>query len=248
MAALGMRPARLAAAVVTAGLLLGGCGSQESGEGAVVAADRAAAERDSSTGVVRDVTSAAPAPSKAPSLPPGDPGLDAPAAPDPGTASADPHGHDEAAKRKIPAAAMLTAETVRMAMGGTWSRRTGGADECMRPEGALGARSMSYGGSPGTLVVETVSTYRGAKAADEAVADLGGAAAECGWTVEGDPRLGSASVAAKDQGRSMVAVSAEGVVVLLVGSGDVTRPAWRWSSLVDLALGTSCPAAPDGCH
>jgi hypothetical protein len=46
----------------------------------------------------------------------------------------------------------------------------------------------------------------------------------------------------------MLAVSAEGVVVLLVGTGDFTDDAVRWGSLVDLALGTSCPAAPDGCH
>jgi hypothetical protein len=143
---------------------------------------------------------------------------------------------------------MLTADTVAAALGGSWSRRPGGGDECVRPEGAVATRSMSYGGSDDGLVVETVSTHHDAQEADAAVATLGRTAASCGWTLDGDPRLGSASVAASEGERSLVAVSAEGVVVLLVGSGEVTRPDWRWASLVDLALGTSCPAAPDGCH
>lgn len=239
-----MRRVRLAAAVVTAGLLLAGCGAQESGELVAAPADRASGNG----GVVRDATSMPPAPSQGPSLPPGDPGLDAPAAPDPGTASAEPHGHDGKVRRSVPQAAMLTADTVGMVLGGSWSRRAVDGDECVRPEGAVATLAMKYGGSDTGLLVETVSTYHDAEDADVAVAALGRTAASCGWTLEGDPRLGSASVAASEGERSLVAVSAEGVVVLLVGSGDVTRPHWRWSSLADLALGTSCPAAPDGCH
>ena len=48
-------------------------------------------------------------PPAAPSLPPGDPGLDAPSVPDPGTASAEPHGHEGHARRTVPREAMLTA-------------------------------------------------------------------------------------------------------------------------------------------
>ena len=183
-----------------------------------------------------------------PSLPPGDPGLDAPRAPDPGTAGPDPHSHDEEALRVVPAAALLTAGTVRMVLGGSWERRAGGGDECLRPQGAVATRSMTYGGSVEALVVETVGTYPDAASADRAVAGLGEAAAGCGWTAGPDPRIGSASVAATDGPRTMTAVSAEGVLVLVVGTGDLPRDQVRWGSLVDMALGTSCAAAADGCH
>jgi hypothetical protein len=143
---------------------------------------------------------------------------------------------------------MLTADTVGMALGGDWDRHPGGGDECVRPSGGLGVRTMSYGGAVEGLVVETVVTYEDADAADAAVAALAAEAGDCGWDGGPDPRLGSASAAATEGARSMVAVSAEGVLVLLVGTGGFTGNQARWGSLVDLALGTSCPAAPDGCH
>jgi len=96
-----------------------------------------------------------------------------------------------------------------------------------------------------------IASMRRSKRASQAfaaVAALGRSAQGCGWTSVRDPRLGSASVSATEGPRSMVAVSTEGVLVLLVGTGGFTRDAGRWGSLVDLALGTSCPAAPDGCH
>lgn len=237
-------------------LLLGGCG--ESGPDPVTTASGASGHpaanpsADATAGQTAVQTSARkprPSATKAPSLPPGDPGLDAPAVPDPGVA-ADEHEHEHehgAGRRVVPVRAMLTPGTVGMTLGGSWTRHAGGEDECLVPRGALGRRATSYGAARG-LVVETVATYEDGAAADGAVASLGAVARECGWTTARDPRLGSASVAATDQARSMVAVSAEGVLVLLVGTGDFTRDPGRWGSLVDLALGTSCPAAPDGCH
>jgi hypothetical protein len=234
---------RLAALFLAASLLLVGCGGQD-------ATGRVAAAGDD---VVRDVLSEGPSAQpvarseEKPSLPPGDPGLDAPAVPDPGTASAEPHGHGEA-RRTVPVAAMLTADTVGMVLGGVWDRHQGGGDECVRPSGGLGVRTMSYGGAVEGLVVETVATYEDADAADAAVAALAAEASRCGWDGDPDPRLGSASAAATEGARSMLAVSAEGVLVLLVGTGELTANKARWGSLVDLALGSSCPAAPDGCH
>jgi hypothetical protein len=243
---------RRALALVAAVALLSGCG----GPGA------ASGPGGSSTGSGRPAAwsstppatphSKAPRPREPrasatrPSLPPGDPGLTAPSVPDPGTAAATPE--QERARRTVPGSALLDAETVSMALGGTWQRHAGGADECVRPEGALGERTMSFGGTDAGVVVETVATYRDAAAADRAVNALAEAGAGCGWEARPDPRLGSASVAAEDGARALVGVSAEGVVVLLVASGEVTKDAARWGSLVDLALGTSCPAAPDGCH
>lgn len=255
-AALGMRRGRsVAVAALVAGLLLGGCGQGPSDPGRVASEGLAAvevAEPETPASTAPETKPSAPAMKKpratAPSsLPPGDPGLDAPAVPDPGTDGPDAHG-DEPARRTVPVGAMLTADTVSMMLGGRWAAHADGGDECVRPEGALGSRTMSYGGTAAGLVVETVATYENAKAADAAVAALGRSAQGCGWTSVRDPRLGSASLSATEGPRSMVAVSTEGVLVLLVGTGDFTRDAGRWGSLVDLALGTSCPAAPDGCH
>jgi hypothetical protein len=142
---------------------------------------------------------------------------------------------------------MLGADSVSMVAGPGWQRRAHGGDECVRLSGAVATRSMAYGGAESGIVVETVGTFSGGADADAAVRALATTAAGCGWEAVHDPRLGSASVAASDGVRSMVAVAAEGVVVLLVGAGEVTR-AGAWSFLVDLALGSSCPAAPDGCH
>ncbi len=249
---LGRGSRRIAVAWVTAALALGvsGCG-QTSGDGegspgSAVAVDAAGkVEPRPDAGAAERPSKGKPAAEQ--SLPPGDPGLDAPAVPAPAPGAAETHA-SRPARRTVPVSAMLTAETVRMALGGGWDSHAGGGDECLRPAAALGVRSTSYGGTDAGIVVETVATYRDAAAADAAVAELGRAATGCGWTGKGDPRLGSASVTASQQGRAMTAVSSEGVVVLLVGNGDVTKDAARWGSLVDLALGTSCPAAPDGCH
>jgi hypothetical protein len=238
-----------AAGVVLAGLLAG-CGG--AGSASVTAAGDAAEVAATTTPVspsaaaVSSEAAGAASEAPAPSLPPGDPGLDAPAVPDPGAAPVEEEAHGEP-RRRIPAAALLTPATVQTVAGGGWRQHPGGGDECLSPSGSLGARSMSYGGSDAGLVVETVATYRDARAADRAVKTLAAQAEQCGWTGIGDPRLGSASAAGTDAERSMVAVSAEGVVVLLVGTGPVTAEG-TWASLVDLALGSSCPAAPDGCH
>lgn len=244
----------LAVAALAGGLLLGGCGHAPADDrvgsrGSVTTRDVVTTQQPSgpATSPAAEAKSRRPRTAEAtPSLPPGDPGVDAPSVPDPGTAGADPSAPGRA-RRTVPVEAMLSADSVRTALGGGWVRKAGGGDECVRPEGALGARAMSYGTSAG-LVVETVGTYHDAGAADAAVKAIGAAAAGCGWSGVTDPRLGSASLAAEDGARSMVAVSSEGVLVLLVGSGDATRDPSRWSGLVDLAVGSSCPAAPDGCH
>lgn len=232
-ARLGTRQGVVTAVVVLAGaLLLGGCGGPSD------AAPLGPAARGAAPAAVTHAP---------PSLPPGDPGLDAPAVPDPGAAGAR-HPGREPARRTVPVAAMLTAGTVDMLLQGSWARRPGGGDECVRLEGAVASRVMSYGDAADGLVSETVGTYRDDSAAEAAVTAVENAAARCGWSGVTDPRLGSASVAASDGARSVVAVSADGVVVLLLGQGDVARDGVSWGSLVDLALGTSCAAARDGCH
>ncbi|HLN76920.1 MAG TPA: hypothetical protein VK204_07715 [Nocardioidaceae bacterium] len=248
-----MTRARLAAAVVAGGLVLGGCGQTPSDD--TVRSAREAVTRDVVTNDEPSAPGSPMAPPRrtprvattSPSLPPGDPGLDAPSVPDPGAPGAEPEARSHA-RRTVPVAAMLTADTVGVALGGGWVRTAGGGDQCVRPEGMLAASVMSYGGSSAGLVTETVATYPDSGAADAAVKAMRQAVAGCGWDGVGDPRLGSASVSAEDGPRSMVAVSSEGLVVLLVGEGAAVERAGRWASLVDLALGSSCPAAADGCH
>lgn len=236
------------AALLVGALLLTGCGESSKSEagGSKVGAN---AKRDNKPGApskTREEPSTAGDGSE--SLPPGDPGVDAPAVPDPGTSHADPH--EESGRTEVPLVAMLTAEDVRMALGGRWERKDGGGDECLRLGGALAQLTTTYGGAGvDGLLFETVATYPDVDEADAAVIGLADVAAKCGWSSEPDPRLGTASVAARDGERALVAVSAEeGVAVVLVGSGEAVRDAGRWGWLVDLAMGSSCPAAPDGCH
>jgi hypothetical protein len=76
--------------------------------------------------------------------------------------------------------------------------------------------------------------------------------AACGWRAVVAPALGErAAQVTRGTGASTetaLLLTAEGVTVLLVGSGGVPSDALRWESLADVALGSSCPAAPDGCH
>lgn len=226
----------VAVGVALAAALVSGCGD-----------DVTVATSGEPTGASSVESSATPSPSAPVSLPPGDPGLEAPEVPEPGLDEPEPSEEEAPARVDVPADAMLDAETVGMMLGGSWQAHPGDGDECLRPEGALGQRSMSFGGSVDGLVVQTVATYPNDKAADAAVTALGDTAAGCGWIAQPDPRLGTASVAADDGPRTMTAVSAEGVVVVLVGTGEFTADPMRWGSLVDLAVGSSCPAGPHGC-
>ena len=251
---------RLTPLLLAAGLALTGCadaGDAGPGGRAVRAAGPTAtvapspspspstAGTASSVAPASTTTGSTPAGSVAPSLPPGDPGLDAPAVPDPGTAPTEEH-HDEP-RRSVPTGAMLRTADVAMQLGGSWSPREADPLGCTAPRGALAARTVLH--ASGTREVrETVATHRDPASADRAVTALADELAGCGWTVGADPRLGSASVAAVRGGRSLTAVAAEGVSVVLVGAGARVAAGWQWDALVDLAMGSSCPAAPDGCH
>lgn len=252
------RGLRAAAVATVFGVLAVGCG--QTAEVASTSGDpapqpsREATGQPSSQAAERSLASigrVAPSakPSDEVSVPPGDPGLDAPPAPGPGVTRADAEEHaEDPAPRRVPTRASLTVGDLRMTYGGRWEQRPGGADDCVVPEGALAARTTSYGGTPAGTVVQTVASYGDIRRADAAVLDLRYAAERCGWTDVHDPRIGSAAVAADDdQGRSLTAVSADGVLVVLVGTGTVAT-GWKWDALVDLAIGTSCPAAVGGCH
>ena len=101
------------------------------------------------------------------------------------------------------------------------------------------------------MVVETVSTYNGTLGAT-AISNLAKRLRGCGWTQEAEPPLGAHSAELSRTGGAgverVVVVESEGVTVTVVGRGHVAATSDDWSAIVDVAIGTSCMAAPDGCH
>lgn len=192
-------------------------------------------------------------------LPEGDPGPDAPEAPEP-SAVAEDGGHDEHegdALDVVPAIAMLDPQTVAETAGAGWttapgtSLLTGGCKDALTGEHAGGSRTQVLEDGAGRRLVETVTSYPHGDDA-EAVEALGAALPGCGWEIAVAPRLGEASVAATRSGPDgtvhLTAVSAEGALVVLTAEGGLGEDADLWESLADVALGTACSAAPEGCH
>lgn len=180
-----------------------------------------------------------------PELPEGDPGRSAPETPEP-TDPAEEH-EDGPALAAVPQLALLDAATLSGVVGGTW---TASAAAAGGPCGALptqaAARSVRL--TDGTRVlVETVLSYRhGDDAA--AVPALAESFAQCGWSATAAPALGEHSAQVARGGDRALVVSAEGAVVVLVGTGGLAAEPALWESVADVALGTACPAAPGGCH
>ena len=189
--------------------------------------------------------------SASPSLPPGDPGPDAPAtdpgastgAPDPGTSGAAPKAKP---RRRVPAEAMVGPDEVAQLLGGHWSTGEVVPVRCLLPTRTVADRTAVVASGDST-VLEIVSTHRSPAAADAAVADFERRLPDCGFDLGRDPRLGGSSLTASSGRSRLSVVAADGVTVLLLGSGSRTS-GFGWTGLLDLALGTSCAAAPDGCH
>jgi hypothetical protein len=104
-------------------------------------------------------------------------------------------------------------------------------------------------------LVQSVGSYAGTGADRAAVLAVDATTERlqtCGFTLDRDPRLGAASElltrsAADGTDQVVLVLATKGVGVVLMASGT---PAERgaWDSLADLALGSSCAAAADGCH
>jgi hypothetical protein len=229
-----LRATGVVAVLACAALLAAGCGRDDEATTAAGA-----------TGPPR-VTVADPTPDE---LPPGDPGPDAPAAEDPGAPTESPRA--EPARTVVPAEALLGADSVGDALGGTWRPVPAAADSCAspRPAGAVAVGTRAFGSDPLGLV-ETVATHASPDAARTAVAALVERLRGCGWTPAEASPLGEVSARLnRSGGKEAVSVfAAEGVTVTLVGTGGVATDADRWDALADVALSSSCPAAPDGCH
>jgi hypothetical protein len=183
-----------------------------------------------------------------PTLPPGDPGTGAPGPGDP--------GDTPARSVPVPAAAMLDTATVGAVAGGDWAVGTAPHAWCdaPRPPGAGPARVQVLESADGRLV-QSVGSYAGTgarRAAAQAVEVATERLQTCGFTRDRDPRLGAASelltrTAADGTDQVVLVLAAEGVGVVLMASGTAAERG-AWESLADLALGSSCAAAADGCH
>jgi len=207
----------------------------------------------------------------APSLPPGDPGLDAPAAADPLTegplpspAEEEEHHHEEPV-RAIGDAAFVPAGDLGAMLGGRWvldaavDGAVDGAGAAPVPDCAAGGsdggtpvvaatRSWSARSTPGRQVVEQVAVHASVSAADAAVRATAERLPGCGATDVTDPRLGSSAVTALVDGDRLTVVAAEDGVVVVLRESPATADEFAWAGLVDLAIGTSCEAGPHGCH
>lgn len=178
-------------------------------------------------------------------LPPGDPGEAAPEVPEP---TGEPEEHeDRPALAEVPPQAVLDPQTLDAVLGGSWTAAPAS------PEGPCGplpsdAAARSVRLTDGTRVlVQTVLSYTHGDDAT-AVPALARSFAPCGWQAGEGPPLGEHSAQAEGpDGRALV-LSAEGAVVVLVGTGGMADDAAAWESVADLALGSACPAAPGGCH
>jgi hypothetical protein len=196
-------------------------------------------------------------------LPPGDPGADAPGTDDP---NGDLGGGDDAsegavAKTAVPLSALLDTETLNSVAGAGWAltAAAGRAAACAAPvpERSVAVRAAVFlkpaeAGESSSRLIETVSTHANRKAAIAAVEAIGKRLARCADVAPADPRVGDASVQAtvtdaKGISTTVTAVAVEGVSFVLSGSGPVTAPD-VWAALIDISQGNTCVAAADGCH
>jgi hypothetical protein len=263
------RRALTAVATAAIAVTLTGCGSVANGEVAVEGGSSAAPAPTSGTDdssrtpdADQPTKTATKSASPKATLPAGDPGPDAPGTDDPngdlGNSGDQGDQPKHAAKTHVPRTAVLDAETVAAVAGGSWTSGPAPADSCATPRPAklVATRSAQLTSSPdgatANQIVETVATHRGVTAAVAAVRALEQRLLGCHATSAPDPRIGDASVqltlAAADGTTTVVTAAAvEGVTFVLSGSGPVTGED-TWSALTDIALGSTCVAAVDGCH
>lgn len=203
-----------------------------------------------------------------PTLPPGDPGTAEPGTDDPdsddtgsdegsdgsdGAGGSDGDEPDAARLTEVPAAALLDVETVGAIAGGSWSPADpAGDDACLADQGGAPTRSVVLAADDaGGRLVQSVATWPTAKAARAAVVGVGSVLEACGFTAEGDPRLGEASAAfdrtVDGAQQHAVVIAVEGATLVLAGSGSAAASG-VWESLADVAMGSACVAGLHGCH
>jgi hypothetical protein len=180
-------------------------------------------------------------------VPPGDPGSA------PSVVENTSVGSVPAGKTSVPANALLDAQTMEAVVPGRWSIATAPADSCTspRPSGAAASRTGSLT-SGKTRMIETVAIHADQAAASRSIDALSTRLLGCGWKALPETPMGEDSAGFSRSGSSglekLVIVAAEGVSTTLQGNGTLSGNDDTWASVLDIAIGTSCPAAPDGCH
>ena len=190
------------------------------------------------------------APESTAELPEGDPGTGAPEVPEP-SGAAEAHD-DEPAKTEVPPEAVLDAPTLSGVAGGTWQVQPSGPQQAgpcgpLPETGAAASRTVRLSDERGRVLVETVRAFRHGQDGP-AVDALAASFADCGWRSTEAPPLGERSAQATSAAGTALVFSAEGAVVVLTGTGGLAEDAGVWEAVADVALGSSCPAAPEGCH
>lgn len=130
-------------------------------------------------------------------------------------------------------------------LGPGWSTAPPATTPCAPSYARTAVRSSALRERRG-LLTETVAT------GVDLVATVAGwkrALQGCGYAVR-DEALGDASVSALSAGGAdaVLVTGTEGVLVVLHARGQLARATDELDGWADLALGTSCVAAPDGCH
>ena len=242
--------------VLVLGLGLAGCGEGDPATSTAKRPITSASVTSSSASPSAPVDRAptAVASSTLPTLPPGDPGP-GPSVPEDTSGVEEPHGG--APRTDVPPGALLDAETVEAVVGGDWRIAAVPTGDCDAPRPTspkpVATRSAALTG-PGGLLMETVATHDDEDAA-RAIDALADRLVGCGWTLRKEPPLGEDSAlltrssSASSLGAQQLAiVAAEGVTVTLLARGAASTNPDDWAALLDVAIGTSCLAASDGCH
>jgi hypothetical protein len=157
------------------------------------------------------------------------------------TVSSAPQAAEEVVANPVPPSALLSPAD----LGAGWAKAAPQSVPCRTGLARTPSRSGGLQDARGTLT-ETVSTGAGVV---RSVAAWRRALGSCGWSVS-DYRLGDAGLSALSADRSarVVVTGTEGVLVVLHAGGGLAGAADEMDGWADMALGTSCPAAPDGCH
>lgn len=171
----------------------------------------------------------------------GDGGTAAPTNPPPTASQSTPPPVQGPPARTVPAGAFIAPAD----LGPGWRTTAVVATPCAPVLASDATRSAALADPRGTLT-ETVATGVDVPGA---VTTWKQSLQACGYDVRDDP-LGDAGITArsKDSADAVVVTGTEGVLIVLHAHGKLAQEHEEMDGWADLALGTSCVAAPDGCH
>lgn len=128
-------------------------------------------------------------------------------------------------------------------LGPGWSTAPATSTPCTPTYPHTASARTGLSNARGTLT-ETIALVPDVQAA---VSTWQRALTACGFQVRQE-QLGDAGITADRPGDSVALTGTEGVLVVLHARGGLAGAREELEGWADLALGTSCVAAPDGCH